>query len=56
MLSGIDGASPWAADASESAFCLVETALGHYSSGFVAEWSLPDGFDADEVSARMPEW
>ena len=55
MLSGVNGSSPWAADASESAFHLVETALGHYSSGLVSEWSQPDGFDADEVSARMPD-
>ena len=55
MLSGVNGASPWAADASESAFYLVETALGRYSSGLVSEWSLPDGFDADEVAARMPD-
>ena len=41
--------------ASESAFYLVETALGQYSSGFFSEWSLPDGFDADEVSARMSD-
>ena len=56
VLSGVNGASPWAADASESAFYLVETALGQYSSGLVSEWSLPDGFDADEVSARMPHF
>ena len=55
MLSAVNDASPWAADASESAFYLVETALGHYSSRLVAEWSLPDGFDADEVSARVPD-
>ena len=55
MLSGVNGISPWAAGASESAFYLVETALGQYSSGLVSEWSLPDGFDADEVSARMPD-
>ena len=55
MLSGVNGASPSAADASESASYLVETALGQYSSGLVAEWSLPNGFDADEVSARMPD-
>ena len=55
MLSGVNGVSPWAADASDSAFYLVETALGRYSSGLVSEWSLPDGFDADEVSARMPD-
>ena len=55
MLSGVDGASPWAADASESALYLVEGALGRYSSGLVAEWSLPDGFVVDEVAARMPD-
>ena len=55
MLSVINGASPWAADASESAFYLVETALGRYSSGLVSERSLPDGFDAGEVSARVPD-
>ena len=43
MLSGVNGASSWAADASESALYLVEVALGRYSSGLVAEWSLPDG-------------
>ena len=55
MLSVVNGASPWAADASESALQLVEIALGCYSSGLVAEWSLPDGFVADEVAARMPD-
>ena len=55
MLPGVKGASPLAVDASESAFYLVEVALGRYSSNLVAEWSLPDGFDAEEVSARMPE-
>ena len=53
MLSGVNGASPWAADASESALYLVEVAFGRYSSGLVSEWSLPDGFVADEVAARM---
>ena len=55
MLTGVNGASPWAADASESAGYLVETALGRYSPGLVSEWSLPDDFDADEVSTRMPD-
>ena len=55
MLSGVNGASPWAADASESALHLVEVALGRYSSRLVTEWSLPHGFDADEVSARTPD-
>ena len=54
MLSGVNGPSPWAVDASESAAYLVETALEQYSSGLVSEWSLPDGFDAGEVSTRMP--
>ena len=39
VLSGVNGASPWAADASESASYLVETALGQYSSRLVSEWS-----------------
>ena len=55
MLSGVNGASPWTADASESAFYLVESALEQYSGGLVSEWSPLDGFDADEVSARMPD-
>ena len=55
MLSGVSGASPWAADASESPLFLVEVALGRYSSGLITEWSLPDGFDADEVAALMPD-
>ena len=37
MLSGVNGASPCAADAFESASYLVETALGQYSSRFMTE-------------------
>ena len=37
MLSGVNGVSPWAADASESASYVVEAALGSYSSGMVTE-------------------
>ena len=40
MLSGVNGASPWAVDASESAAYLVEVALGRYSSGLITEWVL----------------
>ena len=40
MLSGVNGASPRAADASESASYLVEAALGCYSSGLTAEWNV----------------
>ena len=36
MLSGINGAFPWAIDASESALYLVEVALPRYSSVLVA--------------------
>ena len=41
MLSGVNGASPWAADASEGAVHLVEVALGRYSPGFVAASQMP---------------
>ena len=40
MLSGVNGASLWAADASESAGYLVEVALGRYSSDLLAGWAL----------------
>ena len=53
MLSWVNGASPWAADASESAVHLVEVALGRYSPGLLADWSPLDSFDAVE-GASMP--
>ena len=40
---------------SESAFYLVETSLGQYSSRLAFDWDLPDGFDAGEVSAHVPD-
>ena len=49
VLSGVDGASPWAASASERASYLDEAALGGYSSRLVTEWSPPDEFDRVEV-------
>ena len=49
-----DGASPWAADASESAGYLVEVALGQYSSRLVAEWSPSDELDAVHAASSMP--
>ena len=55
MISGVNGASPGAADASESAGYLVQVALGRYSSGLLAEWSLPDGFDDVEAAFRVPD-
>ena len=55
MLSGVNGASPWAASASESATYLVEVALGRSSSGLVAEWSPSDEYDEAEAVSSMPD-
>ena len=55
MLSGINGASPWAASAAESASYLVEAALGGYSSGLIAEWGLPGEFDGVETASLLPD-
>ena len=56
MLSGVYGASPWAADAAESAGHLLEIALGSYSAGLVSEWSIPEGFDVVETASQMHCW
>ena len=55
MLSGVNGASPWAVDASESAAYLVEVALGRYSSGLVTEWDPSDDFDHDDAAASLTD-
>ena len=55
MLSGSNGASPWAASASESASYLVEAALGCDSSGIITEWSHPDGYDRVQVASLVPD-
>ena len=55
MLSGVNGASSWGCDASESAAFLVEVALGRYSSGLIAEWGLPDEFDHDGAASSLPD-
>ena len=55
MLSGVNGASPWAVDASESASHLVEVALGRYSSGLITEWSLSDEFGRDRAASSLPD-
>ena len=34
---------------------LVESALGGYSSGLIAEWGLPDGYDQVEVASLVPD-
>ena len=53
LLSGINCASPWAAGASESAGYLVEITLGCYSSGLIAEWGPPDGYDRVDVASLV---
>ena len=55
MLSGVNGPSPWAVDASESAAYLVEVALGRYSSGLIADWVLSDEFDHDSAASSLPD-
>ena len=55
MLSGVNGASPWAVDASESAAYLLEVALGWYSSGLLVEWSPCDEFDHDRAASSLPD-
>ena len=55
MLSGVNGASLWVADASESAGYLVEVALGRYSSDLLAGWGPPDGHDGVEAASLIPD-
>ena len=55
MLSGCNGVSPWAGNASESASYLVEAALGDYSSRMVSDWSPPAGYDQVAVSPLVPD-
>ena len=55
MLSGCDGVSPWAGNASESASYPVEAALGDYSSRMVSDWSPPAGYDQVAVSLLVPD-
>ena len=55
MLSGVNGVSPWALDATESAAYLVEMALGRYSSSWVAEWDPSGDFDPDDAAASLTD-
>ena len=55
MPSGVNGALPWAADASESAGYLVEAVLGRYSSDLLAGWGPSDGYDEVEAVSLMPD-
>ena len=54
-LSGVNGASPWAVDATESAAYQVEVSLGRYSSNLVADWELPDDFDPVDAAASLTD-
>ena len=54
VLSGVPGASPWAAGVADSARYLVEAALGCYSSGIIAEWSPPDVYDRVAAASLVP--
>ena len=55
LLSGVNGASPCAATASEGARYLVEAALGCYSSGTIIEWSPLDEYDRAQVASLVPD-
>ena len=54
-LSGVNGASPWAVDATESAAYQVEAALGRYSSDLIADWELPGDFDHVDAAASLAD-
>ena len=55
MLSGVNGASPWAANAADCAGYLVESSLGRYSSSMVAEWSPSVELDGARAASSMPD-
>ena len=54
-LSGVNGDSPWAVGAAESAAYMVEVALGRYSSSRVTEWDLSGDFDHQVAAASLAE-
>ena len=53
LLSGVDGASPWAEDPVDGAGNLLEYALGPYTSGLFDDWQLPVGFDAEGAAENV---
>ena len=53
LLSGANGGSAWAVNPAEGAGNLLECALGAYTSGLLAGWQLPVGFDADGAAGRV---
>ena len=54
MLFGTNWSPPWAADASEAAGYMVETAFGRYSSDLLCGWGPSDGYDEVEVASSLP--
>ena len=61
LLSVVNGGgSPWAENPAEGAGNLLECALGLYTSGLLADWQLPVGFDAvaaeERVAAEPDVW
>ena len=55
MISGVNGAPPWAVDATESAIDLLEVALGRYSSEFISAWVPSDDFDHDMAASSLSD-
>ena len=55
MLSGVNGASPWTVDATESAAYQVEVALGRYSSDLITDWGPSDDFDHVDAAASLTD-
>ena len=53
MLSGVNGASPWAAIASEAVSYMVEAALGRYCSDLLDGCGPPDGYDEVRVASSL---
>ena len=54
-MSGVHGAYPWAASASESASYLVEAPPGSYSSGMITEWGPSNDYDRVGVASLVPD-
>ena len=54
LLSGAGGGSPWATGADNAAVCMLESALGSYSSDILQDWNVPQSVDWDSAADRMP--
>ena len=54
LLSGTGGELPCATDADDAAVCMLESALGSYSSDILQDWDVPQSVDWDSAADRMP--